>query len=60
MKAVILAGGEINHKHLVKLVNITEKQISRKIRYVVFHPEEFVSYRKKLTNKGMMLIWRSE
>jgi hypothetical protein len=57
---LILVGAHINQEYLVKLANKTEELIRRKIRYIIFHPEEFESYRKKLTAKDMLLIWRSE
>ena len=57
---LVFVGGEINQEYLAKLANKTEELISRKIRYVVFHPEEFETYRKKLTTKDMLLIWRNE
>lgn len=57
---LIFVGAEINQEYLVRLVNKTEELISRKIRYVIFHPEEFETYRRKLTEKDLLLIWRSE
>jgi hypothetical protein len=57
---LILVGTQINQEYLVKLVNITEDLISRKIRYVIFYPDEFENYRKNFTNKDLLLIWKSE
>jgi hypothetical protein len=57
---LVLVGDDINQEYLVKLANKTEELIRRKIRYVIFHPEEFEIYRKKLTGKDMLLIWKSE
>ena len=57
---LIFVGTDINQEYLVRLVNKTEELISRKIRYVIFHPEEFEGYRKNLTGKDMLLIWRNE
>jgi hypothetical protein len=57
---LILVGTKINQEYLVKLVNITEDLIRRKIRYVIFYPDEFENYRKNFTNKDLLLIWKSE
>jgi hypothetical protein len=57
---LVLVGVNINQEYLIKLANITEELISRKIRYIIFNPEEFASYRKTLTEKDVLLIWRSE
>jgi len=57
---LILVGVEINQEYLIKLANKTEELINRKIRYVIFHPEEFERYHKTLTSKDMLLIWKSE
>ena len=55
---LVLIGPEINQEYLVRLVAKTEALISRKIRYVIFHPEEFEKYRKNLTDRDMLLIWK--
>jgi hypothetical protein len=57
---LVLVGEAINQEYLVKLAQKTEELIKRKIRYVIFYPEEFESYRKKLTGKDMLLIWKNE
>jgi hypothetical protein len=57
---LVFVGNDINQEYLVRLATKTEELISRKIRYVIFHPEEFEVYRKKLTGKDMLLIWKSE
>jgi len=57
---LVFVGSNINQEYLVRLVNKTEELISRRIRYMIFHPEEFESYRKTLTSKDMLLIWKSE
>ncbi len=57
---LVFVGAEINQEYLVKLVNKTETLISRKIRYVIFHPDEFEGYRKTRTGKDMLLIWKNE
>jgi hypothetical protein len=55
---LVLVGEDINQEYLVKLVNKTEELISRRIRYVIFSSEEFESYRKSLTERDMLLIWK--
>ena len=57
---LIFVGAHINQEYLVRLANKTEEMINRKIRYVIFHPDEFEQYRKNLTAKDMLLIWRRE
>jgi hypothetical protein len=57
---LIFVGVEINQEYLIRLVNKTEELIKRKIRYVIFSPEEFEGYRKSLSNKDILLIWKSE
>jgi len=57
---LIFVGAEINQEYLVRLVNKTEDLIRRKIRYVIFHPEEFENYRKTRSGKDMLLIWKRE
>lgn len=57
---LIFVATEIDQEYLLKLVNKTEELIKRKIRYVIFSPEEFESYRKSLSNKDILLIWQSE
>jgi hypothetical protein len=57
---LVFVGNEINQEYLIQLVNKTEELISRRIRYVIFHPEEFENYRKELTTRDMLLIWRNE
>jgi hypothetical protein len=57
---LIFVGIEINQEYLVRLVSKTEALIKRKIRYVIFGPEEFENYRKNISNRDMLLIWKSE
>lgn len=56
---LVLVGKEINQEYLVKLANKTEDLIKRKIRYVIFNPDEFESFRKKLSSKDILLIWKN-
>jgi hypothetical protein len=57
---LVLVGEHINQEYLVKLASMTEEMINRKIRYVVFQPDEFENFRKQLTSSDMLLIWKSE
>jgi hypothetical protein len=57
---LVLVGNEINQEYLAKLAGRTEEMINRKIRFVIFQPEEFEKYSKKLTARDMLLIWKSE
>ena len=54
---LVFVGNEINQEYLARLASKTEDLIKRKIRYVIFQPEEFEKYRKKLTERDMLLIW---
>ena len=55
---LVFVGNDINQEYLVKLATRTEELIKRKIRYVIFRPEEFEDYRKKITSKDLLLIWK--
>ena len=57
---LVLVGEAINQEYLARLAGKTENLIKRKIRYVIFQTEEFETYHSKLTEKEMLLIWRSE
>ncbi|MBP6870597.1 MAG: ArsR family transcriptional regulator [Bacteroidales bacterium] len=57
---LVLVGDDINQEYLVRLANKTEELIKRKIRYIIFRPEEFEDYRRKISAKDLLLIWRSE
>jgi len=56
---LVLVGGEIDREYLLRLATRTEELISRKIRYVVFLPEEFESFRRKLKDSEILLIWKA-
>jgi hypothetical protein len=57
---LVFVGNEIDTEYLARLALKTEELISRKIRFVIFGPEEFETYREKLTGKDLLLIWKSE
>jgi len=56
---MLFVGKDINQEYLVRLVNKTEDLINRKIRYVIFNPEEFEKYRVNISDKDMLLIWKN-
>jgi hypothetical protein len=55
---LVFVGNNINQEYLVKLATKTEELINRKIRYVIFQPDEFEAYLKKLNTRDMLLIWK--
>ena len=57
---LVFVGDDIDQEYLARLAGKTESLINRKIRYVIFHPGEFESYRKNLTSREMLLIWKRE
>ena len=57
---LLFVGNDINQEYLIKLAGKTEELINRKIRYVIFSPQEFEEYRKTITDREMLLIWKSE
>lgn len=57
---LVFVGPEIDQEYLVRLVPKTEALIKRKIRYVIFTSGEFENYRKTISNKDILLIWKSE
>jgi hypothetical protein len=57
---LIFVASEIDQEYLVRLVSKTEALIKRKIRYVIFSPEEFSKYSKSLSERDILLIWKNE
>lgn len=57
---LVLVGEAINQEYLARLAGKTEELIKRKIRYVIFSPAEFGHYGENLSEKDLLLIWRSE
>ncbi|MDX8339312.1 hypothetical protein SLH46_08980 [Draconibacterium sp. IB214405] len=51
---LLLIGKNINYNHLSELAQKVEKQINRRIRYLVLPPEEKKEY---LTNNTSLLLW---
>ena len=55
---LVLVGPEINQEYLIRLVGKTEDLINRKIRDVIFTPGEFEGYRKTVTGRDLLLLWK--
>jgi hypothetical protein len=48
----------INREYLARLVGKVEKEISRKIRYVIFNEEEFRNYATNMDEEKVLLLWK--
>ena len=57
---LIFVGDDINRDYLVKLVEKTEKMISRRIRYVVFGNDEFTEYLASQKDNDWLILWKKE
>ncbi|MFW6019552.1 MAG: winged helix-turn-helix domain-containing protein [Bacteroidales bacterium] len=57
---LIFVGRNINKTYLLKLVEKAEKIINRKLRFMVFEPEEFIEYRQSLQQEEPLLLWQSD
>ncbi len=57
---LIFVGKDINKDYLFKLVGKVETMINRKIRYVVFEPEEFDGYKVSLNSQEPLLLWQQD
>lgn len=57
---LIFIGDNINKEFLIKLVEKTEKLISKKIRYVVFGIQEFTDYMAHQNESDLLILWKSE
>lgn len=55
---LVFVGNDINQEYLVKLATKTEELISRKIRYIIFSSAEFEIYRKNVSARDLLLIWK--
>ncbi len=49
--------GKINREYFSELVIKAEKYIQKKIRFVVFHPQEFIDKRAKILHENDLLLW---
>lgn len=57
---LIFVGSDINKDYLFKLVGKVEKMINRKLRFMVFEPDEFESYKQTLKNEEPLLLWQRD
>lgn len=56
---LVLIGENINKNYLIDLVDKAEQFINRKIRNLVFTPEEYEAYYKN-KNEHMLLLWKTD
>ncbi|OYU96766.1 MAG: transcriptional regulator [Bacteroidetes bacterium B1(2017)] len=49
--------GDINREYFSELVIKAEKYIQKKIRFVVFNPQEFIDKRAKILHENDLLLW---
>ena len=49
--------GKIDRNYLLELVEKAEKKIKKKVRYVIFSPEEFDIKKIKEENTEPLLLW---
>ena len=48
----------INREYLARLIGKVEKEITRKIRYVIFNEEEFQNYETNMDEEKVLLLWK--
>jgi predicted nucleotidyltransferase len=54
---LIFVGDDIDKEYLNRLIEKTEKLISRKIRTVVFRIDEFSSFAEKQNESDLLILW---
>ena len=54
---LLLVGNDINREYLARLSTKGEKLIKRKIRYLVYRREEFVSIKDNYSSDEILLLW---
>jgi len=55
---LIFVGDDIDKEYLNRLIEKTEKLISRKIRTVVFRIDEFSSFAEKQKESDLLILWK--
>jgi hypothetical protein len=50
--------GNINREYFSDLVIKAEKYIKKKIRFVVFMPQEFIDKKTKILQENDLLLWK--
>ena len=53
----IILVGDINKAYLLNLVEKAEPIICKKIKYILYQPEEFLSQEKEILSEEHLLIW---
>ncbi len=51
--------GDINKEYLINLIDKAEPLIGKKIRYVLYQPEEFQNQISEILNQEHLLIWNA-
>ena len=54
---LLLVGNDINREYLARLTARGEGFINRKIRYLVYSPEEFKSVKNSYKSNEILLLW---
>jgi hypothetical protein len=49
--------GKVNREYFSELIAKAEKFIQKKIRFVVFHEDEFAMKEKKIISENDLLLW---
>ncbi|MEM9053569.1 MAG: ArsR family transcriptional regulator [Bacteroidota bacterium] len=57
---LILVGLDIKRDYLALLVEKAEQLVDRKVRYVLYDPQEFELSSAKLEQQGLFLLWQQE
>ncbi|MCF8367416.1 MAG: ArsR family transcriptional regulator [Bacteroidales bacterium] len=57
---LIFVGDDIDVEYLIRLIDKTEKLIKRKIRYVVFGRDEFMTFAKSQKESDLLILWKNE
>lgn len=57
---LVFVGRDINKNYLLSLVEKAEKIINRKLRFMVFEPDEFSEYKENILIEEPLLLWQSD
>lgn len=49
--------GKVNQNYLSELIAKAEKLISKKVRYIIFDNEEFVSHKYQIVSRDHVILW---
>lgn len=55
---LIFVSDQLDREYLTRLVEKVETLISRKVRYLIYSPEEFRSYQQILNKEEVLLLWK--